>query len=53
MLPSLFSGNLRGQPVDDVAAALTVREVPFLFVSGYGKDRLPDTFGEAAGASNA
>ena len=42
---ALLDGNLHGRPVDDVAAALTRREVPFLFVSGYGKESLPRSFG--------
>lgn len=43
---ALLDGNLRGLPVDDVAAALAKREVPFVFVSGYGRDSLPPTFRE-------
>ena len=33
---ALLDGNLHGHPVDTIAAALTRRRVPFLFVSGCG-----------------
>lgn len=42
----LLDGNLKGRPVDDVAAALAEREIPFVFVTGYGRDSLPATFRE-------
>ena len=45
---ALLDGNLRGRAVDDIAAALTRRSVPFLFVSGYGKENLPKAFSGAA-----
>jgi hypothetical protein len=35
---ALLDGNLRGQKVDEIAAALTRRNIPFLFVSGYGPE---------------
>ena len=38
---ALLDGNLQGQPVDEVAAALAGRAIPFVFVSGYGRDHLP------------
>ena len=41
---ALLDGNLHGQPVDDIAAALTRRKVPFLFVTGYGREGLPQAF---------
>lgn len=41
---ALLDGNLRGEPVDAVAAALTRRGVPFLFVTGYGRESLPAAF---------
>ncbi len=44
---ALLDGNLNGRPVDDIAAALTRRGVPFLFVSGYGRGDLPAAFGHA------
>jgi CheY-like chemotaxis protein len=37
----LLDGNLQGALVDDVAAALLARQIPFLVVSGYGRDHLP------------
>ena len=40
----LLDGNLRGHPVDDVADALRFRDIPFLFVSGYGRESLPVDF---------
>lgn len=40
----LLDGNLRGHPVDDVADALRDRAIPFLFVSGYGRESLPTDF---------
>jgi len=33
---ALLDGNLNGRPVDDIAAALTRRKVPYAFVTGYG-----------------
>ncbi|MGE4429943.1 MAG: response regulator [Sphingobium sp.] len=33
---ALLDGNLHGKPVDDVAAELSRRSIPFLFVTGYG-----------------
>ncbi len=41
--------NLRGERVDDVAAILHERGVPFLFVSGYGRGNLPPSFRDSAG----
>jgi PAS domain S-box-containing protein len=43
---ALLDGNLHGRPVDEIAAALTRRNVPFLFVSGYGRESLPQVFRE-------
>ncbi len=40
----LLDGNLRGHPVDGVADALRDRAIPFLFVSGYGRESLPADF---------
>jgi PAS domain S-box-containing protein len=45
---ALLDGNLHGRPVDEIAAALTRRRVPFAFVSGYGRESLPWTFGTVA-----
>jgi DNA-binding response OmpR family regulator len=44
---ALVDANLAGHPVDDLVAALTRRNVPFAFVSGYGRDALPRGFQEA------
>jgi len=45
---ALLDGNLRGEPVDELAAALTRRKVPFLFVTGYGSASLPRAFRKSA-----
>ena len=44
---ALLDGNLQGETVDDIAAALAARGIPFLFVSGYGRDHLPEGFAQA------
>lgn len=44
---AFLDGNLRGEPVDAVAAALCARGVPFAFVSGYGRQSLPAAFAAA------
>jgi len=44
---ALLDANLGGRPVDDVAAALVRRQVPFAFVTGYGRDGLPTAFAAA------
>ncbi len=41
---ALLDGNLGGHPVDDIAASLARKKVPFVFVSGYSKVTLPKTF---------
>jgi two-component sensor histidine kinase len=45
---AMLDANLHGQPVDEIAAALTCRNVPFVFVTGYGRDGLPSAFVGAA-----
>ena len=45
---ALVDVNLAGCPVDELAAALTQRDVPFAFVTGYGREALPRGFQEAA-----
>jgi PAS domain S-box-containing protein len=45
---ALLDANLRGHPVDDIAAALTRRRVPFIFVTGYGRESLPHAFSRVA-----
>jgi two-component sensor histidine kinase len=42
---ALLDANLRGDPVDEIASALAARNVPFLFVTGYGPEGLPKGFG--------
>jgi CheY-like chemotaxis protein len=39
---ALLDGNLHGRPVDEIAAALKRRQVPYLF--GYGPESLPQAF---------
>lgn len=41
---ALLDGNLCGEPVDPVADALSARNIPFCFVSGYGRAHLPRAF---------
>ena len=43
----LLDGNLQGSPVDDIADILVSRGIPFLFVSGYGREHLPAGHGTA------
>jgi len=45
---ALLDANLRGQPVDEIAAALAARNIPFLFVTGYGPESLPKAFAKTA-----
>ena len=40
----LLDGNLRGHGVHAIAALLTRRNIPFIFVTGYGQDGLPEAF---------
>ena len=40
----LLDANLHGRSVNDIAAALTRRAIPFVFVTGYGRDTLPAMF---------
>jgi DNA-binding NarL/FixJ family response regulator len=44
---ALLDVNLSGQPVTELAAALTKRNIPFAFVTGYGRDALPQGFRDA------
>jgi len=41
---ALIDVNLAGQPVDELAATLTKRNIPFAFVTGYGREALPQGF---------
>ena len=44
---ALLDANLHGRSVDDIAAALTRRKIPFVFVTGYGRSGLPTAFQQA------
>lgn len=44
---ALLDANLGGHSVEGLAAALTQRNVPFAFVTGYGRDALPEAFRQA------
>lgn len=44
---ALVDGNLAGQPVTDIAVALTKKGIPFVFVTGYGREGLPAGFQDA------
>ncbi|MGQ0534123.1 MAG: response regulator [Caulobacteraceae bacterium] len=44
---ALVDGNLAGKPVDEIASALSEREIPFAFVTGYGRDSLPPGYADA------
>ncbi|WP_378943344.1 response regulator [Paracoccus sp. R86501] len=44
---ALLDGNLKGEAVHDVAALLTQRGVQFCFVSGYGREHLPEGYDHA------
>jgi signal transduction histidine kinase/DNA-binding response OmpR family regulator len=44
---ALVDANLRGQPAGDIAAALTRKSIPFVFVTGYGREALPSNFSHA------
>jgi PAS domain S-box-containing protein len=41
---ALLDANLAGHCVDELAAILTRRNIPFAFVTGYGRESLPPTF---------
>jgi CheY-like chemotaxis protein len=41
---AVLDGNLLGEPVDDVAVVLSAAAVPFVFISGYGRESLPKAF---------
>ncbi|HMR31069.1 MAG TPA: PAS domain S-box protein [Geminicoccaceae bacterium] len=41
---AVLDGNIGGDPVDEVARALTARGTPFVFVTGYGRESLPQGF---------
>ena len=41
---ALVDANLGGQPVDELADCLAREKIPFAFVTGYGRDALPQDF---------
>ncbi len=41
---ALLDANLGGEPVDELAAALTRAGIPFAFITGYGVDGVPAAF---------
>jgi two-component sensor histidine kinase len=43
---ALVDANLRGQPAGEIAAALTRKRIPFVFVTGYGREALPASFAQ-------
>jgi FixJ family two-component response regulator len=43
----LLDANLHGQPVSDIASALTRQRIPFVFITGYGRESLPVSFRQA------
>jgi len=42
----LLDTNLSGEHVDELAALLTRRNIPFAFITGYGREALPEGFRE-------
>jgi PAS domain S-box-containing protein len=44
---ALVDANLAGEPVDEIVAALARQDVPFAFVTGYGREGLPKAFAGA------
>jgi CheY-like chemotaxis protein len=44
---ALLDANLHGRSVDVIATMLNRRNIPFLFVTGYGKEGLPKAFKQA------
>jgi CheY-like chemotaxis protein len=41
---ALLDANLGGKNVDELATLLAQAGIPFAFVTGYGRDILPDAF---------
>lgn len=44
---ALMDANLGGEPVDELAKMLAARGIPFLFLTGYGREALPEAFRHA------
>jgi DNA-binding response OmpR family regulator len=45
---AFVDANLGGETTDEIAVALTAKGIPYLFLTGYGRESLPDAFREAA-----
>lgn len=43
---AVVDGNLNGESAESVAARLRASAIPFIFVSGYGRDHLPPEFAD-------
>jgi CheY-like chemotaxis protein len=43
----VLDANLGGKPVDELASLLTRANIPFAFVTGYGREGLPKAFASA------
>jgi CheY-like chemotaxis protein len=43
---AIVDGNLGGEFATGVAACLRARDIPFIFVSGYERDNLPQEFAD-------
>ena len=44
---ALVDANLGGEPVDEIAKGLAAKGIPFLFLTGYGREALPEAFRNA------
>jgi PAS domain S-box-containing protein len=44
---ALLDANLGGEPVDELAAAVADRKIPFAFLTGYAREGLPPAFRDA------
>src|SRR5690606_18093142 len=44
---ALLDANLNGDPVEGIASSLTDQGIPFAFLSGYGREELPQAFNKA------
>lgn len=45
---ALLDANLHGRPVDAIASALTRQKIPFVFITGHGREGLPMSFRDVA-----
>jgi CheY-like chemotaxis protein len=44
---ALMDANLGGEPVGEIAKILAAKGIPFLFLTGYGREALPEAFRHA------